>query len=408
MIKKSLLAILAIVFFVTSCSNDDNNPVISTKDFTVTIENVFQHKTFQNNGVFDAIPPGGSQSFSFNAGKGSYLSFSTMFVKSNDLFYGFSDTGLELYDMTGNAVTGDVTSNIMLWDAGTEVNEEPGIGANQPMNQTGPNTGIDENSVVHLENDMYDYPMTNTVIKVTLAHDGGTMFTATVENLSSTATITTPLAPGAWAVHNNQANLFINGATASVEIEKLAEDGDNSIDSFLMSNSGYFSPFAPGAYSIGGNTIFMNGQPAVTGLEGLAEDGNASGYANVFNTPNGAGSPGPIFPSGSYSFTFSANETDNLSFALMLVQSNDWFVGADAINLFLNGSPISGDITSMLDLYYAGTEIDEHAGSGNNQPPRQMGSNSGVDENGNTVIETNAGSHVPSVSEMIKVTITSN
>ncbi|WP_375241952.1 spondin domain-containing protein [Lacinutrix sp.] len=101
-----------------------------------------------------------------------------------------------------------------------------------------------------------------------------------------------------------------------------------------MSNSGYFSPFAPGAYSIGGNTIFTNGQPAVTGLEGLAEDGNASGYANVFNTPNGAGSPGPIFPSGSYSFTFSANETDNLSFALMLVQSNDWFVGADPINLF--------------------------------------------------------------------------
>lgn len=27
----------------------------------------------------------------------------------------------------------------------------------------------------------------------------------------------------------------------------------------------------------------------------------------------------------------------------------------------------------MLDLYDAGTEIDEHAGSGNNQPPRQMG-----------------------------------
>lgn len=89
MIKKSLLAILAIGFFVTSCSNDDNNPVISTKDFTVTIENVFQHKTFQNNGVFDAIPPGGSQSFSFNAGKGSYLSLSTMFVKSNDLFMDF-------------------------------------------------------------------------------------------------------------------------------------------------------------------------------------------------------------------------------------------------------------------------------------------------------------------------------
>ena len=52
-------------------------------------------------------------------------------------------------------------------------------------------------------------------------------------------------------------------------------------------------------------------------------------------------------------------------------------------------------LTSMLDL-----EITNHQD--------KWGSNSGVDENGNTVIETNAGSHVPSVSEMIKVTITSN
>ena len=61
--------------------------------------------------------------------KGSYLSFANMFVKSNDLFYGFADTGLALYDANGDAVTGDVTMHVQLWDAGTEVNQEPGNGS---------------------------------------------------------------------------------------------------------------------------------------------------------------------------------------------------------------------------------------------------------------------------------------
>ena len=38
------------------------------------------------------IMPDNEMSFSFNAGKGHYLSFATMFVQSNDLFYGFGDT----------------------------------------------------------------------------------------------------------------------------------------------------------------------------------------------------------------------------------------------------------------------------------------------------------------------------
>ncbi len=48
-----------------------------------------------------------------------------MFVKSNDLFYVFSDSGLALYNINGDAITGDVSINLMLRDAGTEVNEAP-------------------------------------------------------------------------------------------------------------------------------------------------------------------------------------------------------------------------------------------------------------------------------------------
>ena len=51
-----------------------------------------------------------------------------MFVHSNDLFYAPADNGMALWDAGGFLKTGDVTSEFMLWDAGTEMNEEPGEG----------------------------------------------------------------------------------------------------------------------------------------------------------------------------------------------------------------------------------------------------------------------------------------
>ena len=47
-------------------------------------------------------------------------------------------------------VTGDITSSISLWDAGTEVNQEPGAGADQAPRQSGPNTGAAEMAGVDL------------------------------------------------------------------------------------------------------------------------------------------------------------------------------------------------------------------------------------------------------------------
>ena len=62
----------------------------------------------------------------------------------------------------------------------------------------------------------------------------------------------------------------------------------------------------------------------------------------------------------------------------------------------------------MVDLYDAGTEVDEYAGAGNSQPVRQMGANSGVDENGTAMTEVYLDNNVPTISDMIKVTITAN
>ena len=419
--KPTLALLISMLFIAVSCNNDDDDIVIPSATFKVTVENVFIPKMFQSNGAFDAIPPGMSQSFTFNAGKGTYLSFATMFVKSNDLFYGFEDTGLELYQ--GDvAKTGDVTMDLLLWDAGTEVNQEPGVGSNQPMNQTGPNTGEDENGTVHLVNDAFTYPMTSSVIKVSLEHDGGTQFTVTIDNKSDMATLATPLAPGVWAVHNNQVKLFTDGSTVSAGMEKLAEDGDNSMmNVFLTENSGFFSPLAPGVFAVHSNNvnpIFTNNTAdGGNGLEGLAEDGNPdllgayletlSGLSDseIFHTPEGETAPGLLFPNNRYTFTFTAQQGDYLSIATMLVHTNDLFYAFEdeGIPLFNNGTAISGDLTSLLSLWDAGTEVNEYPGAGNNQPARG-GAMTGMNENG-VVRLVNDAFMYPSINEAIKVTI---
>src|SRR6516162_9260428 len=66
------------------------------------------------------IWPGQAFEFKVTAKPGERLTIATMFAQSNDLFYA-----------RGKPIRGDVTSQILLWDAGTEVNEEPGLGPNQ-------------------------------------------------------------------------------------------------------------------------------------------------------------------------------------------------------------------------------------------------------------------------------------
>ena len=108
--------------------------------------------------------PGESYSFSFEAKGGEYLSFATMLVHTNDLFFAPSRRGIELFN--GHMpVEGNITSEIYLWDAGTETNEYPGAGIHQPARLNG---GIDENGVVMMVDDGFVYPDTDMVIKVTI------------------------------------------------------------------------------------------------------------------------------------------------------------------------------------------------------------------------------------------------
>ena len=92
-----------------------------------------------------------------------------MFVPSNDLFFAFGEDGIALFDETGVPVSGDVTSQVALWDAGTEVNQQPGAGLDQPERQEVADTGEDEDGVVAQVNDRFTYPDVAAVIRVTIA-----------------------------------------------------------------------------------------------------------------------------------------------------------------------------------------------------------------------------------------------
>ena len=183
-------------------------------------------------------------------------------------------------------------------------------------------------------------------------------------------------------------------------------------------------PFAlsPGLYVITNKKagFFKDGGRASAGLEAQAEDGNPDVLAKsllttvgsirlgVFNTPEGASMPAPILPGGSYEFSFVATEGMKLNFIAMFGQSNDLFYApGSAIDLFENGQPLSGDISNLLTLWDAGTEVNQAPGVGDQQAPRQSGPNTGTAEKGR-VRMVKDGFTYPATTDVLKVTITAN
>jgi hypothetical protein len=56
----------------------------------------------------------------------------------------------------------------MMWNAGTEVDQEPGIGFEQGPRQKAPNTGKAENGVVKILDDGKAYSKASSVMRVTI------------------------------------------------------------------------------------------------------------------------------------------------------------------------------------------------------------------------------------------------
>ena len=161
----------------------------------------------------------------------------------------------------------------------------------------------------------------------------------------------------------------------------------------------------------GEGETMMSGEPTsfTVRIENIS-DGLIHQGSGVFNTPTDADAPGPLLPGSAYEATFYAEPGDQLSFASMFVQSNDWFIApvGSGISLFdADGNPINGDITDQVLLWDSGTEADEAPGEGANQAPRQAGPDSGDADPDNTVRQVGDAFAVPAVSELAAVTLES-
>ena len=116
------------------------------------------------------IEPGKHYEFEVTAAPGQTLSLAWMFGQSNDLFYS-NDRPIALFDAAGTPVTGDMTRQLALWDAGTEVNEEPGLGGHQGPRQPTPDAGVTEREGIAHVRDRFGYPRTGDVLRLTITPD---------------------------------------------------------------------------------------------------------------------------------------------------------------------------------------------------------------------------------------------
>ena len=413
--KKSFLyTALAMLFIASACSSDDDtvaNPVNDTTTFRITVSNVINYlNTVVFNTPDGATDPGpvtgvnGSYSIQFKAVPGSRLSFATMSAATNDWFFAPVASGVTLFDASGVATTGDITSEIYLWDAGTE-EEDPATIATVPGGDTAGDPD-DDNTVRIQERDVTPY------LRAELSYDSNTRyFTLTLTNLMG-AMGATPiiLTPGLVVIHAQDDALFTEGEPdRGVGLDRIAEAGvpmdlydwfnAEGSDGAPLRLSSSLTPFAPGlVYAFPGSESdpFFTQGSAVTagsGLEELAEDGGnqpAADYLSGLGYPAAVSDQtAPIFPGEDFIFTLEVPAGYNLGFATMFIQSNDWFMSFnnDGVPLFnTDGSAFSG--TGESDeayLFDAGTEVDEAVGFGANQAPRQAGPNSGAPDSDTSI-----------------------
>lgn len=130
---------------------EDGNPGELVKSLEASGHSAMQHGFF-NTPIGASSPgpivPGAAYEFTVRGRPGMKLSMTMMFGQSNDWFYSTPSQGISLFEK-GKPISGNITSRFTLYDAGTEQDEEIGIGPNQGPRQKAVNTGADEHGVVH-------------------------------------------------------------------------------------------------------------------------------------------------------------------------------------------------------------------------------------------------------------------
>lgn len=432
--KLHCLAIFTLLVLISAC--DEDNPIETitetqiaepqarvepqpqpepdpeTTSFNITIKNVVQYLNatvfnMDNTATEPGPVPDAGCFFTIElkaTPPGGRVSFATMSAVSNDWFFAPKAEGIHLFE-NGMPVTGDVTDQVYLWDAGVE-EEDPATRTTEPGGATAGDPD-DDNTVRIVETDVSEF------IRVELIYDEVSLtFSLIIENVRGNKVDVDPIVitPGIAIVHAQENALFEPGyPDRGHGLAEIALRGNPSdLHTWLTATcdtgaplrmSSSFTVLAPGivyAYDSDYDPVFTQGESAMlgSGIEEIAEDGN-SGVMHDYIT-NTLGFPAaqsnemmPVGPGGSLTFTLEAPVGYKLGFNTMFVFSNDWFISTDngGYHLFNgDGSPRTGsEITHQAYLYDAGTEIDQPVGMGADQAPFQTGPNTGAADDNNVI-----------------------
>jgi hypothetical protein len=454
-----LLATSLLSLTLGACAADSDDMMMpepqAPTSFKLRIENVAPWtvlksgvQAMRTNGTSGALGPGQAYEVTFTAGKKQNVSFASMFGESNDWFFAPGPAGIALYDADGNPVSGDVTDQIKLWNAGTEIDQEPAVGdATGPMQGAngGPEYGAADPdptvrelaSTVTLTNgSSFTLPAITSMIQVTLTPGANRTFTLRIENKSTTATLVTSagsrdihISPPVWALHITPAPIFTPGsADRGQGLELIAESGRfPMLQSTLRALTGWATPISPGVYAVHASSEPLYSLGLVDrgqGLERLAESGNntvlldammgvaaAGSLEDVgsFDIPVNAPMKSAAKPGDAFELTVSALPGDHLSFATMFGMSNDWVFATvpEGISLFdADGMAVSGDVSSALKIYDVGTELDEEPAIGAATGPQQSEPDMGAVDPIRQVRELASSTYGVPASAHLRVTLT--
>jgi len=429
-ILKSFTLLAIATSLVASCTKD-YKPVLQLQNINITIENVLDSKplvesgTFMGSGTPAVVLPGQSALFSFYAAKNQYITFATMYGWSNDLVFAPANPGIKLYNDDGTPITGDVSSQIKLWDNGTRVNQAPGMSVTHPGTAEATTKNIKE--VSGTDDYGNTYLPASQLMNVSLAYNGNSQFTLTISNNSGGTANETPFSPGVWSISYIAGGnellpnaIYTAGQPTANGLTNIAEAGDNSVmSSYLLSKTGIFTPLSPVlvvVYNGSENPFYKTGEnDRGEGLKELAQKGNAdilasalmskSGVKNVYVLKEPATTV--LLPKingaagGKVSQQLSVSAGDRIAIATMYGYSNDWFFATTGSDL---DASQEGDVSATIGLFDDGTAINQYPGAGVTQFNL-----AGTPLNENNPIQVvpnpNAFTTLPGISNIIKVTI---
>lgn len=444
----SLTCALTLVACGADDSDDNHNGGNNTgqREFRLLIENIAPWKllktgsqaTIAGTMMQGNIGPGQAYEMRFTAGPGHNLMFAMSLIESNDWFFAPDPAGIPLY-IDGQQVLGDITNRVRLWDAGTEENQELGVGdatcGNQPVRDYGaPDPDSRVRRVTETQVNGSPIPAVSSMIRVTLT--AGTTpdaFVLRVENISTETTLQTSLGPRsvrvspvAYAISRHTDTFFTEGHGVRPNgLGTFAETGNaDALASTLRYDRGVATPLGRGVFLVHrdpGPLFYIDNADYGLGLEALVEDGDErpllanlggegrdSSVVGAFDTPVGMTSPAAAAPGQSFEVTFKASPGDRLAVATSFMASNDWFFASplEGIPLFLGDIPRWEDITPDIRLYDLGTESDEELDVGPNTGTQQTMPNSGRPDRVTTVREVTQDRYSTPINQHLRLTLT--